>query len=156
MRGPKSVQLLRARRVVMEEARALAIVSALANGVNPLTGELFAVDSPYQSPDVIRALYCAARALEAGGRRRTRGQGSASNNAGKPWTEEEDRQLLSAFDGGRPLAELAQLHGRTRGGIQARLVRHGRLAPEGGRPIGGPGKWRPGSAHGAASATRAS
>ena len=140
----------------MEETTALTIVSALANGVHPLTGELFAVDSPYQSPDVIRALYCAVRALEAAGRRRTRGQGPASNNAGKPWTEEEDRQLLSAFDGGRPLAELAQAHGRTRGGIQARLVRHGRLAPEGGRPIGGPGKWRPGNPAGSAGASRAS
>jgi hypothetical protein len=105
---------------------------------------------------VIRALYCAVRALEAAGRRRTRGQSPASNNAGKPWTEDEDRQLLAAFDGGRPLAELAQVHGRTRGGIQARLVRHGRLMPEGGRPIGGPGKWRPGSAPGSGSASRAS
>ena len=51
-------------------------------------------------------------------------------------------ELLSAFDGGRPLAELAEAHARTRGGIQARLIRHGRLAPEGNRPIGGPGKWR--------------
>ena len=140
----------------MEEARALAIVSALANGVDPLTGELFSVDSPYQSPDVIRALYCAVRALEAAGRRRTRGPAAASNNAGKPWSEDEDRQLLTAFDGGRPLAELAQSHGRTRGGIQARLVRHGRLAPEGGRPIGGPGKWRPGSTPGNSGASRAS
>jgi hypothetical protein len=140
----------------MEEARAHAIVSALANGVNPLTGELFAADGPYQSPDVIRALYCAVRALETASRRRNRAQGPASNNAGKPWTEEEDRELLSAFDGGRPLAELAQAHGRTRGGIQARLVRHGRLAPEGGRPIGGPGKWRPGSTPGSAGASRAS
>ena len=126
----------------MDEARALAIVSALANGVNPLTGELFAADSPYQSPDVIRALYCALRALEAAGRRRMRAQSAATSNVGKPWSEAEDHQLLSAFDGGRPLAELAQAHGRTRGGIQARLIRHGRLAPEGDRPIGGPGKWR--------------
>src|ERR1044072_3695303 len=110
------------RRSVMEEARALAIVSALANGVNPLTGELFAADSPYQSPDVIRALYCAVRSLEVASRRRTPGPDAGANNAGKPWTEEEDRQLLSAFDGGRPLAQLAQAHGRTRGGIQARLV----------------------------------
>ncbi|HKU13773.1 MAG TPA: hypothetical protein VJQ52_05220 [Steroidobacteraceae bacterium] len=126
----------------MDEARALAIVSALANGVNPLTGELFAAESAYQSPDVIRALYCAQRALEAAGRRRVRAQSAATSNVGKPWSEDEDRQLLSAFDGGRPLAELAQAHGRTRGGIQARLIRHGRLAPEGDRPIGGPGKWR--------------
>ena len=127
----------------MEEARALTIVTALASGVNPLTGELFAADSPYQSPDVIRALYIAMRALEAPGRRRTRGQGAASSNAGKPWSDDEDRQLLSAFDNGQPLAELAHAHGRTRGGIQARLIRHGRLAPDGDRPIGGPGKWRP-------------
>jgi hypothetical protein len=127
----------------MEDARALAIVSALASGVNPLTGELFAADSPYQSPDVIRALYSAVRALEAAGRRRTRAPSAASSNAGKPWSEDEDRQLLSAFDSGRALAELAQAHGRTRGGIQARLIRHGRLTPDGDRPIGGPGKWRP-------------
>jgi hypothetical protein len=130
----------------MEEARALTIVSALASGVNPLSGEIFSVDSPYQSPDVIRALYSAVRALEAAGRRRTRGSDTASSNAGKPWSEDEDRQLLAGFDGGRPLAELAQAHGRTRGGIQARLIRHGRLTPEGDRPIGGPGKWRPGGA----------
>lgn len=125
----------------MEEARALTILTALAGGVNPLTGELFAVDSPYQSPDVIRALYCALRALETAGRRRTRASG-ANSNAGKPWSDDEDRQLLSAFDNGLPLAELAQSHSRTRGGIQARLIRHGRLAPEGDRPIGGPGKFR--------------
>jgi hypothetical protein len=125
----------------MDEARALTIVAALASGVDPLTGELFAVDSPYQSPDVIRALYSAARALEATGRRR-RGPNGAISNAGKPWSEDEDQLLLSAFDDGRPLAELAQAHGRTRGGIQARLIRHGRLAPDGDRPIGGPGKWR--------------
>ncbi|HET9448471.1 MAG TPA: hypothetical protein VFO35_19530 [Steroidobacteraceae bacterium] len=140
----------------MDEAKALAIVAALANGVNPLTGEVFAVDSPYQSPEVIRALYCAVRTLEVAGRRRARTQGPASNNAGKPWTEEEDRQLLSAFDGGRPLAELAQTHGRTRGGIQARLIRHGRLTPEGDKPIGGPGKWRGGVTNVTGGATRAS
>lgn len=130
----------------MDEARALTIVTALASGVNPLTGELFAVDSPYQSPDVIRALYSAVRALEALGRRRTRGPAATSSNAGKPWSDDEDRQLLSGFDDGRPLAELAQAHGRKRGGIQARLIRHGRLTAEGDRPIGGPGKWRPGGA----------
>ena len=128
----------------MEEARALTIVSALANGVNPLTGELFAVDSPYQSPDVIRALYCAVRALEAAG-------SAAHARAGRG--VEQRRQAVDAkrrivscclrsTTVGRS-RQLAQAHGRTRGGIQARLIRHGRLAPEGGRPIGGPGKWRP-------------
>ena len=82
----------------MDEARALAIVAALANGVNPLTGEVFAVDSPYQSPEVIRALYCAGRALEAAGRRRTRGQGPALSNAGKPWTVQEATVVRAHFE----------------------------------------------------------
>jgi hypothetical protein len=143
------------RRIIMDENKAFTIVSALANGINPLTGEVFPADSPYQAPDVIRALYSAVRGLEAASRRRTRAS-PVLGNAGKPWSEDEDRQLLAEFDRGRPLAELAQTHGRTRGGIQARLVRHGRLLPEGDRPLGGPAKWRPGAANlGAANATGA-
>jgi hypothetical protein len=122
------------RRITMDESKAFTIVSALANGVNPLTGELFAFDSPYQAPDVIRALYSAVRALETVNRRSARVHASLGN-AGKAWSEEEDRQLLAEFDRGRPIAELAQAHSRTRGGIQARLVRHGRLqAPLDPRP----------------------
>ena len=48
----------------MDDIKALSIVSALANGVHLYTGEVFDMDSPYQSPDVIRALYIAMRALE--------------------------------------------------------------------------------------------
>lgn len=46
----------------MDEMKALAIVSTLANGVNPLTGEIFPADSPYQTVDVVRALFLASRA----------------------------------------------------------------------------------------------
>ena len=48
----------------MDDSKALAVVSALADGVNPYTGEVFEPDSPYQSADVVRALYIAVRALE--------------------------------------------------------------------------------------------
>src|SRR6185503_14164619 len=48
----------------MEQAQALAIVRSLANGVDPETGEVFASDSAYQRPQVVRALYEAAAALE--------------------------------------------------------------------------------------------
>ncbi|MGH8177575.1 MAG: hypothetical protein ACREV5_15060 [Steroidobacter sp.] len=109
----------------MDENKALTIVSALANGVNPITGEVFASDSPYQSSEVVRALHAAARSLEAGARAKPRT--SLPSNAGKPWTEEEDRKLLSDFDRGRALQDLAQAHERTVAGIQARLEKHGRL-----------------------------
>jgi hypothetical protein len=122
----------------MDEQQALAIVSALANGANPFTGEMFAPDSPYQTPDVIRALFVAQRALEGrvqGGRRAansppsTQSRTASNTNAGKPWSSEEDRQLLAAFDADKPVTEIARAHGRTVGGVRARLEKHGRLEP---------------------------
>jgi hypothetical protein len=137
----------------MDDKQALTIVSALAYGANPITGEMFPSDSPYQAPEVIRALFAAARALEnqlgvagtqgAVGRRSPlianseQKNGSASDlgpsrpqtNAGKPWSPDEDKQLLAAFDREQPLAEIARFHGRTVGGVRARLEKHGRLEP---------------------------
>lgn len=116
----------------MDDNKALNIVSALANGVNPQTGEMFEVDSPYQAANVIRALYVAVRALELSNRSKLRGNRSRlPTNAGKPWAEQEDRDLLEKFDAGLSLAQLAQTHDRTVAGIQARLERHGRLAGQG-------------------------
>jgi hypothetical protein len=113
----------------MEEARAYAIVSALANGVDPLSGEPLAPDAVHQHPDVVRALMAAARALDAGGDAR-RGRSALPANAGKPWSTEEDERLLAEFDSGRSLKELAELHARTVAGIEARLERFGRLDPD--------------------------
>ena len=116
----------------MDDIKALGIVSALANGVNPQTGEVFDVDSPYQSADVIRALYVAVRALETTTRTKLRpGRTRLPSNAGKPWTEAEDLELLERFDEGLSIAELARTHDRTPAGIQARLERLGRLPAQG-------------------------
>ena len=111
----------------MDEAKALTIVAALADGINPLTGEVFPVDSPYQSPDIVRALFMARAALD--GKPRAKPRTGLPDNAGKAWTVEEDGNLLADFDRGCSLAELARLHARTAAGIQARLEKHGRLQP---------------------------
>lgn len=116
---------------IMDESKAQAIVTALANGVNPLTGEIFPADSPYQAADVVRALFFASRALEPKPRARSRTH--LPGNAGKRWTQEEDQKLLEEFDRDRAIPELAQAHGRTTAGIQARLEKFGRLqVPAGG------------------------
>lgn len=128
----------------MDDRQALSIVSALAYGANPITGEMFPSDSPYQAPEVIRALFVAMRALEAkvGGQMTadttvasksltapTKEPRPAQGNAGKPWTADEDARLLAAFDANTPLAEISKAHGRTQGGVRARLEKHGRLEP---------------------------
>lgn len=127
----------------MDDIKALGIVSALANGVNPQTGEVFDGDSPYQAADVIRALYIAMRALETATRTRARGSRTRlPANAGKPWTEHEDRELLEKFDQGLSILDLARAHDRTPAGIQARLERHGRLPAQGLQWRGRSGKAR--------------
>ena len=57
-------------------------------------------------------------------------------NAGKPWTETEEDKLLDEFDSKMPLAEIAKEHGRTKGGIEARLVKLGRLTRDNQRNFG--------------------
>src|SRR5689334_24801656 len=89
----------------MEQAQALAVVRSLANGVDPETGEVFPAESAYQRPLVVRALYEAASALERMERFQRR-KSQLPAKTGEPWTEEEDRKLLAAFDAGRALQEL--------------------------------------------------
>jgi hypothetical protein len=110
----------------MDSAQALAIVRSLANGVDPESGEVFAPDSAYQRPQVVRALYEAATALERIERFERRRQ-QMPPKTGEPWTEDEDRKLLAAFDAGRSLQELAAAHERTMGAVRARLLKYGRI-----------------------------
>jgi len=111
----------------MNQSEALSVVRSLANGVDPGSGEVFAPESPYQRADTVRALFLAAEALERAERFERR-KGELPAKVGQPWTEEEDRKLLAAFDAGRGLAELAGAHERTQTGVRARLVKYGRLA----------------------------
>src|SRR5918912_3495354 len=110
----------------MDAAQALAVVRSLANGVDPESGEVFPVESTYQRPQVVRALYEAAAALERIERFERR-RSQLPQKTGEPWSEEEDRRLLAAFDAGRALQELAAAHERTMGAVRARLLKYGRI-----------------------------
>ena len=72
----------------MERSNALKIINALANGVHPATGEVFAADSPYQHPDTVRALFEAVRALEAPETRTNRNTADMPPNTFVRWTPE--------------------------------------------------------------------
>ena len=110
----------------MDANQALAVVRSLANGVDPETGEVFPAESAYQRPLVVRALYEAASALERTERFERR-KAQLPAKTGVPWSEDEDRKLLAAFDAGRALQELAAAHERTMGAVRARLLKYGRI-----------------------------
>lgn len=111
----------------MDSAQALVVLRSLANGVDPESGEVFPPESAYQRPQVVRALFEAATALERVARFERR-KAQMPPKTGEPWSEDEDRKLLSAFDAGRELQELAAVHERTMGGVRARLVKYGRIS----------------------------
>ena len=115
----------------MERDHAVKILNALANGVHPATGEIFAADSPYQHPDTVRALFEAVRTLENG--RPAAAQPEERKTAEMPantfvrWTPDEEERLAAAFDAGKTSAELAKLHNRSRAAIEARLLKLGKI-----------------------------
>ena len=131
----------------MELQTARQIIDTLAQGIHPVTGEAMAEDSPYNAPPVIRALFAVSQALEAPepgeaakpaqAAKPARERTAQPVNAGKPWSADDDAQLEAGFDQGDDAKVLADRLGRTRFGIEQRLIKLGKLpAPAGGGRFG--------------------
>ena len=75
----------------MEIQESLRIIRALADGVNPETGEVLTGEAVYQYPSAVRALHQAIAALEWVEERGNKRPLPAK--AGKSWTRAEDRQV---------------------------------------------------------------
>ena len=110
----------------MDLGTAKRIIEALADGVDPRTGEVLEPGSPLESPEVIRALHVALAGLNHQIRQETRSS-SLPPNAGKAWSDEDDRELIRLFDSGQDVASIASLFQRTHGSIASRLVRLGKV-----------------------------
>ncbi|OWK70623.1 hypothetical protein [Pedobacter sp. AJM] len=103
---------------VQDNNRHLEIFQALAIGTDPITGEVFSADSPYNQQEIIRPLFFAINQLEAL---------TKKGNQGLARSEEEDKLLVERFGNGSKITELAKLHLRTYGAIKARLLKLERL-----------------------------
>lgn len=110
----------------MDKHESIAILTQLADGIDPYTGEILPEHSPYNHPQTIRVLYHAIIAIE-----KVKDDASAIHpslvNAGKPWQQAEDERLKEAFDQGISIKELAYRHQRTVEAIAARLVKLGKV-----------------------------
>ena len=110
--------------MTMELRQAKALLTELADGVDPLTGECLPADSVCNRPEIIRALHCVLRYVSDRPKR-----SAPLPNAGKPWTEEDEVALMQMFDTGSTIAEISAQFQRTNGAIVRRLERLGRLRP---------------------------
>lgn len=105
----------------MDIIRAKEILRMLADGVNPMTGEILPPEDSCNQADVIRALHTIIDAIPSSKLK------PQPQNAGKPWTELEENKLLDEFDSGMTVSAIAKEHGRSKGAIESRLVARGKM-----------------------------
>ena len=89
----------------MDINRATELLLALADGIDPITGNRLPDESVYNNPEIIRAIHCLLRQLQA------RSDNAAAVNAGRSWHADEERQLLEEYDAGLSVDEIARRHG---------------------------------------------
>lgn len=120
----------------MELSEARTIVKTLAEGVDPVTGEVFAPDSPYNHPQVIRALFTVhsyalgpRSKMSPEERRRQNLELGRPTNAGLPWSDGDRSRVAAGFRGGETIEALATALERSRAAIQAEMIRQGLVPP---------------------------
>jgi len=122
----------------MKLREAHGIIKTLAQGVDPNTGEVFAPDSPYSEPRIIRALFTVHEFVRQAKKPRMSDDEKRQENLdlgrprnyGLPWTDDTRSQVAMGFEDGQSVEELAATLERTPGAIRAELIRQGLLAPD--------------------------
>ncbi len=103
----------------MDIVRAKELLSALADGIDPFTGELLPQDHVCNKPEMIRAFHELLNALPSPKKK------NPPRNAGSPWTDVEEEKLLDEFDSGMTITAIANEHGRSKGAIESKLAKLG-------------------------------
>ena len=93
----------------------------MAEGIDPTTGEILPVDSVCNKGDVVRSFYTVLEILEKKPKK------NMPENAGKKWTDEDDKKLCEMFDTGVTKKDICNTFKRTSTGIASRLVRLGKI-----------------------------
>ena len=105
----------------MDIARAKELLSALADGIDPFTGELLPQNHVCNQPEMIRTFHEILNVIPSPKKK------ILPRNAGKPWTDIEEEKLLEEFYSGMTTSAIAREHGRSKGAIESRLADLGKI-----------------------------
>ena len=108
----------------MDIQRAKELLNILADGVNPLTGEVLPIEDSCNQVEIVRALHAVLKTLDEKAIKPVKQQ---AENAGKPWLQEDDELLIRMFDEGKSKKEVCDYFKRSSGAIAARLVHLGKI-----------------------------
>lgn len=106
----------------MTSDRAMEILRCMANGVDPITGEVLEPGHICNSPDVIRALCMAAYAMSGAADAPASACKAEKLNAGRPWTVEDLDALEHMYRGGASMAWICKRLQRRERGVLKQLV----------------------------------
>lgn len=123
------------RGYIMDLLKAKEIVKALAEGIDPTTGEVLPDGGPCSNPQVIRALFTVLESLKAPKmtaeeRRQKNIAKGRPRNAGLPWPDDLRAEIASRFNSGQTIYELSRYFERSKAAITAELERQ-KLIPFG-------------------------
>ncbi|MDC0357306.1 hypothetical protein OAO01_00690 [Oligoflexia bacterium] len=121
----------------MDCTKAIDIIRKLIDGVDPLTGEAFPKDSPYNRPTIIRALLTVVEHATQPNRKKSVEERRSENvakglprNSGLPWNEEARAVVAKDFKQGMTVEKLAEAQARSRLAIVAELKRQGVISSD--------------------------
>ena len=109
----------------MDIVRAKEILEIIADGTHPNTGELLPKYDSCNQVEVVRAFHTVLKHLNA---KADKVKPPQTENAGKPWTKEDEEILCRMFDTGCSRKEICNHFQRSRGAIAARLVKLGKIS----------------------------
>ena len=102
----------------MDINRAKEIISNLAEGIDPTTGEVLPDNSVCNKVEIVRAFYAVLNHLDE-----KKPKKNLPANTGKPWTKDDDNLLINLYHSNASKENICDTLQRTTTGIAARLVR---------------------------------
>lgn len=122
----------------MNQEKAYSIIEALANGIDPSTGECFPDDSPYNNPETIRALFFILRSATINKKpkksieekQQINLQKGLPRNYGLPWTESNVDLVIKSFNSDIAIEEIARMTERKPSSIIGLLKKYSVISEE--------------------------